>query len=147
MTKPIPYFDYEGFFGEEYVYAEEREILLPPMIAVEEHWRRDFILRVERNGKTAGKLVRWYDVALNSFNADSMWEEDKSENSTKTDLDYLDAHAGEAAAALDDLAKTHDWKTSPLAEPEHAYWEWKRAYRRVLAERLKQIYSAEFPEK
>jgi hypothetical protein len=147
MTKPIPYFDYEGFFGEEYVYAEEREILLPPMIAVEEHWRRDFILRVERDNKATGKLVRWYDVALNSFDADSMWEEDKSKSDDQSDRNYLKAHAAEAAKALDDLAQTHDWKTSPLADEKHVYWKWKRAYRRVLAERLKQIYSAEFPEK
>lgn len=146
MTEPIPYFDYEGFFGDEYIYADEREILLPPMIALTAEQLPDEPLTAEETN--AGALtVPQYDVTLGRFQPDSMWEEDKSKNSTKTDLDYLDAHAGEAAAALEELAKTHDWAASPLSSTDHIYWEWKRAYRRVLAERLKQIYSAEFPEK
>lgn len=144
MTKPIPYFDYEGFFGEEYVYAEEREILLPPMVSLTEKWRRDFILQLERDGNLTSKLVRWYDVALDSFDADSMWEEDKSKADDQSDRNYLKAHAKEAAKALDDLAKTHDWKASPLADDTHVYWEWKRAYRRVLGRRLREIYLTEF---
>ena len=146
MTEPIPYFDYEGFFGEEYIYADEREILLPPMIALTAEQRPDETLTAEETN--AGALtVPQYDVTLGRFRPDSMWEEDKSKSDDLSDRNYLKAHAKEAAKALDDLAKTHDWKTSPLSDDTHVYWEWKRAYRRVLAERLKQIYAAEFPEK
>jgi hypothetical protein len=85
MTKPIPYFDYEGFFGEEYIYADEREILLPPMIALTAEQLSDVHLTAEETN--AGELtVPQYDVTLGRFRPDSMWEEDKSENSTKTDL-------------------------------------------------------------
>ena len=55
--------------------------------------------------------------------------------------------AKEAAEALDLLAQTHDWKTSPLASGEHVYWQWKQAYRRVLGRQLKDIYSQEFTTK
>lgn len=147
MTKPIPFFDYEGFFGEEYVYADEREILLPPMVSAVEKWRRDFILPVKKDKKNTGKLVRWYDVTLSDFAPDSMWEEDQSASDDKSDRAYLKAHAEEAADALDNLAQKHVWKTSPLAEPEHVYWEWKKAYRRVLGRRLKDIFSQEFTTK
>lgn len=147
MTELIPYFDYEGFFGEEYIYADEREILLPPMISLTTKQLSDVHLTAE-DTNAAELTVPQYAVTLGRFRPDSMWEEDRSDKSDlNADLDFLKTNAGEAAAALDELAKTHDWKTSPLAEPEHVYWEWKRAYRRVLAERLKQIYSAEFPEK
>ena len=146
MTKLIPYFDYEGFFGEEYIYADEREILLPPMIALTAKQLPDETLTAEETN--AGELtVPQYDVTLGRFTPDSMWEEDKSKSDDQSDRNYLKAHAAEAAKALDELAQTHDWKTSPLADEKHVYWKWKRAYRRVLAERLKQIYSAEFPEK
>ena len=147
MTKPIPFFDYEGFFGEDYVYADEREILLPPMICASEKWRRDFILPVKKDGKATGKLVRWYDVTLGGFEPDSMWKEDKSESDDKSDQVCLSAHAEEAADALDTLVNTYDWKTSPLADEEHVYWQWKKAYRRVLGRRLKNIYFAEFAVK
>ena len=147
MAEPIPYFDYEGFFGDEYIYADEREILLPPMIARTAEQLSDVHLTAEETN--ARELtVPQYDVTLGRFRPDSMWEEDRSDKSNlDADLDFLKTNAGEAAKALDDLAQTHDWKTSPLADEKHVYWEWKRAYRRVLAERLKQIYAAEFPEK
>ena len=73
-----------------------------------------------------------------------MWEEDKSKSDDQSDRNYLKAHAKETAKALDDLAKTHDWKTSPLADDTHVYWEWKRAYRRVLGRCFRKIYSKEF---
>jgi hypothetical protein len=147
MTKPIPYFDYEGFFGEEYIYADEREILLPPMISLTTKQLSDVHLTAE-DTNAAELTVPQYDVTLGRFRPDSMWEEDRSDKSDlDADLDYLETKAMEAAKALDDLAQTHDWKTSPLSDDTHVYWEWKRAYRRVLAKRLKQIYSAEFPEK
>ena len=143
MTKLIPYFDYEGFFGEEYIYADEREILLPPMISLTTKQLSDVHLTAEDTN--AGELtVPQYDVTLGRFRPDSMWEEDKSENSSKTDLDFLKANAGEAAKALDELAKTHSWKNSPLADEKHVYWEWKRAYRRVLGRCFRKIYSKEF---
>lgn len=147
MTELIPYFDYEGFFGEEYIYADEREILLPPMISLTTKQLSDVHLTAEDTN--AGELtVPQYAVTLGRFWPDSMWEEDRSDKSNlDADLDFLKTKAMEAAAALDELAQTHDWKTSPLSDDTHVYWEWKRAYRRVLAKRLKQIYSAEFPEK
>ena len=147
MTKPIPYFDYEGFFGEEYVYAEEREILLPPMVSLTKKWRRDFILQLERDGNLTSKLVRWYDVALGNFAPDSIIEDDQALTNDKSDRSYLSAHAKEAAEALDHLTRTHDWFTSPISDEKHIYWEWKRAYRRILERRLKQIYYSEFSEK
>ena len=146
MTELIPYFDYEGFFAEEYIYADEREILLPPMISLTTKQLSDEALTAEET--KAGELtVSQYDVTLGRFRPDSMWEEDRSDKSNlDADLDFLKTNAREAAAALDDLAKTHNWTVSPLANEKHVYWEWKRAYRRVLGRRLKSIYFQEFTE-
>lgn len=143
MKERIPYFDYEGFFGEEYVYAYEREILLPPMISAASKWRTDFILPADRNG-TAGRQVRWYDVTLGSFDPDSSWKEDKTTSDVKTDLDFLKTNAAAAANALDDLVRTCSWNTSPLSDPNYVYWGWKQAFRRVLARRMREIYLKEF---
>lgn len=147
ITEPIPYFDYEGFFAEEYVYADEREILLPPMISLDTQQRPDFTLTAEESGAAADIQVRWYDVTLGSFDPDCMWKEDQSASDDDTDRTFLSVHAAEAAEALDNLAQKHDWKTSPLADEKHVYWHWKRAYRRVLGRRLKDIFSQEFTTK
>ena len=147
MTEPIPYFDYEGFFAEEYIFANEREILLPPMISLGTQQRPDFTLTAEESGAAADIQVRWYDVTLGSFDPDCMWKEDQSASDDDTDRTFLSVHAAEAAEALDNLAQKHDWKTSPLADEKHVYWHWKRAYRRVLIRRMQNIYRTEFPQK
>ena len=147
MTKRVPFFDYEAFFGEEYVFADEREILLPPMLALETEQQPDFILSAKESGAEKDIRVRWYDVTLGGFAPDSMREADRSASDDKSDRAYLKAHAEEAAKALDELAKTHDWETSPLAEPKHVYWQWKKAYRRVLGRQLLEIYQTEFEVK
>lgn len=147
MTKRVPFFDYEAFFGEEYVFADEREILLPPMLALETEQQPDFILSAKESGAEKDIRVRWYDVTLGGFAPDSMREADRSASDDKSDRAYLKAHAEEAAKALDELAKTHDWETSPLAEPKHVYWQWKKAYRRALGRQLLEIYQTEFEAK
>ena len=147
MTKRVPFFDYEAFFGEEYVFADEREILLPPMLALETEQQPDFILSAKESGAEKDIRVRWYDVTLGGFAPDSMREADRSASDDKSDRAYLKAHAEEAAKALDELAKTHDWETSPLAEPKHVYWQWKKAYRRALGRQLLEIYQTEFEVK
>lgn len=147
MTKRVPFFDYEAFFGEEYVFADEREILLPPMLALETEQQPDFILSAKESGAEKDIRVRWYDVTLGGFAPDSMQEADRSTSDDKSDRAYLKAHAEEAAKALDELAKTHDWETSPLAEPKHVYWQWKKAYRRALGRQLLEIYQTEFEAK
>ena len=147
MTKRVPFFDYEAFFGEEYVFADEREILLPPMLALETEQQPDFILSAKESGAEKDIRVRWYDVTLGGFAPDSMREADRSASDDKSDRAYLKAHAEEAAKALDELARTHDWETSPLAEPEHVYWQWKKAYHRALGRQLLEIYQTEFEVK
>ena len=147
MTKRVPFFDYQAFFGEEYVFADEREILLPPMLALETAQQPDFILSAKESGAEKDIRVRWYDVTLGGFAPDSMQEADRSASDDKSERAYLKAHAEEAAQALDELARGHNWKTSPLAKPEHVYWQWKRTYRRILGRRLKDIYSQEFTAK
>lgn len=144
MTKRVPFFDYEAFFGEEYVFADEREILLPPMLALETEQQPDFILPAKESGAEKDIRVRWYDVTLGSFDPDCMWKEDQSASDDDTDQAFLSAHAEEAAEALDHLAKSHDWNLSPLTSEDHVYWEWKRAYRRVLGRRMREIYRTEF---
>ena len=145
MTEPIPYFDYEGFFGDEYVYAEEREILLPPMISIKTAEQPSFILTAKESGAAEDKVVQWYDVDLFTFDPGSGWAEDwTGKSGDNADLDYLKANAEDAANALDGLVKTHDWPASPLRNDTHIYWEWKKAYRRVLTRRMRDIYKAEF---
>lgn len=140
----VPYFDYEGFFREQYVYADEREVLLPPMLTVTHRNPQDVPLTFFRRRCHLRKTARKYEVTVTGFDltpprmpvlADGMTPEA-----------YLQAHAAEAAEALDRLSKTHDMDKAGLTDPDHPYWIWKACWQYVLRTRFREIYLRHFPQ-
>lgn len=135
----VPFFDYEDFFQDQYVYADEREVLLPPMIPMRARWVTDRFLCLNADDPANGTLVRCYDITLQGFDL-----HEPNVPACHDPEQYLTDHADEAAAALNTLAATHDMTAAGLSDPSHVYWTWKRCYQYLLRKKFQEIYLHEF---
>lgn len=119
LTCPVPFVDYERLLGRAYVYADEREILLPPFLKV---------LRVseeslsdeerERFPKREEGDIKKYIVELGSF---SPGESDVDEAAL---VEWLDAHKETAAGVLGQLCE----RRVPEEYEKSVYLDWKKHF-------------------
>ena len=124
----VPYLDYDGFFGAANGFAEEREVLLPPMVPM-------CCSEIEELYHPGLGMVRHCHLTLKGFAPDcTVEEEDKL-------IGILNTHAETAAEGLNDLVKRR-LEADILAQPEHPYWIWKAAFRQLVLQRMKHIHSS-----
>lgn len=128
----VPYLDFEDFLREKYSFADEREVLLPPMVAM-----------------TCGECeirehpqlgpIRHYHLTLEGFHPDGEMQDEQALTET------LNIHAEAAAEGLRDLVK-HRLDADILRDESHPYWTWKAAFRRLVLQRMQGIYGQYFTE-
>ena len=119
LTCPVPFVDYERLLGSAYVYADEREILLPPFLKVlrvsEESLSDEERERFPEREK--GNLKK-YMVELGSF---SPGEPDVDEAAL---VEWLDEHKETAAGVLGQLCE----RRVPEEYEKSVYLDWKKHF-------------------
>lgn len=138
LGEKIPYFDYEGFFGDQYAFSDEREVLLPPLLKMEVVGDTDR-LTVE------GETVDCHKIRFTGFDLNRPELGDNI--SEEALIDLLESNYKRAAAALDDLVKernltaldkkNHDEEKAP-------YWVWKEAFQKLTLRCMANIYKSYF---
>lgn len=126
----IPYLDFQEFLGADYQYADQREILLPPMVKmacgpcqVREH---------------AGiGPVCHYHIRFTGVDTGLVYRDEAVLTAVLTEL------AQAAAAGLDDLARNRE-DAAVFREPDHPYWTWKAHFRQLTMQRMADIYRTFF---
>lgn len=124
----IPYFDYSDFFGEDYVYFDEQEVLLPPYIRMEVSELSD--LELEEIG-----AVQHYKINLTGF------DEIVVVASEVDMMAYLDENCQVSAMGLAELVRRREMDALP---PEHPYWKWKETFQALCRLRMQDIHRAWF---
>lgn len=132
LSGQVPYLDFEDFLGAAYSFSEEREVLLPPMVAMTCGECR------EKHHPGIG-VVRHCHLTLEGFRPDGEMQDEQ------TLIETLNAHAAAAAEGLRDLVR-HRLDADILRDESHPYWTWKAAFRRLVLQRMQAIYGAYFPE-
>lgn len=122
----VPYLDFQEFLGDQYQYADQREILLPPMVKMECGPCRT-VEHVDIGP------VRHYDIRFTHVETDMEFREEAELSAVLHDLREA------AADGLDDLARNRE-AAAVLGDGEHPYWKWKEAFRRLATQRMAMIY-------
>lgn len=132
LGSQVPYLDFEEFLGSAYSFAEEREVLLPPMVAMTcgACW--------EEEHAEVGN-VRHCRLIFDGFRPDG----EHRDEAVLTEL--LTTHAEAAARGLKDLVARR-LEADILRDEGHPYWTWKAAFRRLVLQRMETIYSEYFAE-
>lgn len=129
----VPYLDFEEFFGSAYGFANEREVLLPPMAKMTCGPCRT----EERPGIG---LVRHYDITFDGFETGIGTADEQAL------MAFLAANSGPAADGLENLVQKKQG-ADIFRDEEHIYWKWKAAFRQLTVQRMQKIYESCFGAK
>lgn len=122
LSKIVPIADYEAILGDDYVYSDEAEVLLPPWLAIE---------RIDNEGEKpnpyeTGEIIQTYSIMFGDMSFDDCSE-------TKNDLiRILDRNCDEAAIILDDFRNDPDKALKAKEEEYLQYIEWKKAFKKLI---------------
>lgn len=132
LTGQVPYLDFEGFFGSNYSFDYEREVLLPPMVKMTcGSFRMEFHPGIGP--------VPHYNITFTGFGADI-----EAVNEEEV-MAFLGENAETAADALEDLVQ-RKLDADVWADDDHIYWKWKQAFRKLTLQRMQKIYESYFGE-
>ena len=126
LGEGVPYLDFEAFLGYSYSFAEEREVLLPPMVPMTCGAARIV-------GHPDLGPIYHYDVKLEGFKAAEA-SVDEAELAA-----FLRANAEGAALGLADLVRRQK-EADIFSQEDHIYWRWKEAFQKLTLQRMRAIY-------
>ena len=126
----VPYLDMKEFLGDDYQYAEQKEILLPPMVKMEYGSCR--IMEHDGIGP-----VSHYNVRFTGMDLDFERQNEKHLAGILREL------CSAAAAGLDDLAQNRE-AAAVFQDDNHPYWQWKKAFRQLVMQHMADIYQLYF---
>lgn len=127
----IPCFDYSDFFGDDYVFFDEQEVLLAPYIKMD--MPKISCKWIEGVGE-----VRYCRICLRRFDAGTV---DTAESYL---IANLDKNCRIAAQGLAELVKQRSMEALPK---DHPYWEWKKSFQTLYRLRLHGVQEAYWPDK
>lgn len=130
LGEKIPYLDFEDFFGSTNSLPEEHEVLLPPEVIMTygHSW-------TEIHDEIGS--VRHYNIACTGLDTHV-----KPEDETLL-IEYLNNNATTAAEALCDIIR-NKLDAYAFKDPEHIYWKWKAAFRKLAIQRMHEVYKQYF---
>lgn len=127
IGKGVPYFDYEGFFQDQYVFSDEREVLLPPyiqMTAIAQHADS-----VDGIGS-----VTYCELFLDKFDVGIISEDEEM-------LIYeLDHYCKDAANGFRQFVASKDTSVLPNGHPYHTWKAKFQALCRLCMENIYRVY-------
>lgn len=132
INAAVPLLDYQDVLGNDYVYTEEAEVLLPPCLSVAESDKSERMTAEEREllEPTGGKK---YIIECGGMVFD---HDGRTEDELRDTLHRL---RDEAANTLDKFRE----KPDELNKKDHlytAYIDWKKAFQALLKLKMKEMY-------
>lgn len=121
----VPYLDFPEFLGQDYRYPDQREILLPPMVKMEQG--PCDIREHDGIGPVSHYHIRFTGIM-----------EVRLQNEAELTA-ILTKQRDAAAEGLDDLARNRE-NAAVLRDDDHPYWKWKEAFSQLAGQRMAEVY-------
>lgn len=128
LGQKVPYFDYEGFFQDQYVFSDEREVLLPPYIHMLAE--KTYVDTVEGIGE-----VTHCEINLDKFHTKIIAEDEEEL------IDELDRYCEDAAQGFKKFVESKDLSVIP---ENHPYRKWKEKFQTLCRLCMQNVYISYF---
>ena len=131
LSKRVPIADYAAILGDDYVYSDEAEILLPPWLAIE---------KIDNEKETdhpyeKDDMITTYSIVFGDMSFDNC--SDNKEGLIR----ILDEYCEEAAGILDEFRKNPDLARTAVRDNYPHYAVWKKVFREFVNLELSEMWN------